>query len=200
MTFEHPAQNAREQNFEFHTFEFIDLVHIEGKPNVALSGQGIGLGQISLSCFTHWHKALPVSWALHLKFDVKGRTLFLGASAGIQWYIVMNPLGAREQVSSAGKGTSMSAARAGRVMQLVLKVLIMELPHLGFNELNYRERLQNGLTSRDFRVLQQSMIERWQVDIVQDAVDEFWNRHEPSLHCIMVGHNLEIGEWECDRG
>ena len=87
----------------------------------------------------------------------------------------------------------MSVGTVSRVQKLVLKILMTELPHLGYNQINYRERLQNGLTNQDFRGLQRSMIARWEREIVEDGVDDFWNRHQVSFHCVMVGHNLEIG-------
>lgn len=161
---------------------------------MALAGQGIALGQISLQCFVNGCKPFPTSWALPLGFDVKGRTLFLGSSAGMLWYLIMKPIVARDQVQSPlDKRSAMSDARMARVNRLLLKALIDELPHLGFNRINYKERAQNGLNVWDLHRLQTGVMQAWPRHIVQDGVDAFWNQHEPSFHCIMLGHNLEIG-------
>ena len=184
-------EDADRQGFEFETFEHLDLVDIEGKRNMALMGDGLELGQMTLTCFNGWYRTFPVSWAVPTP-DLEGRTLFLASEAGKQWFIVMKPIVDRGAVVESGKGTSMSRARAGRLLQCILKVLMTELPHLGFNEINYKERLQNGVTSVDMGRLQRCLMEVWDEEIVEDGVDEFWNSHEPSFRCIMVGHNLAI--------
>jgi hypothetical protein len=149
---------------------------------------------IYLKCFKNWYREFPVSHNLRLDFDLNGRTLYLAAVGGNHWYIVMKPLRDRDVEPNPLPGTTMSKARAGRLNQFILgRLMQTSLMHLGFDRYDYVGRSSTELTMRDFGELQNQIMRHWDTYMRIDDIDEYWHRHVPTFHCIVIGNNLNLG-------
>jgi hypothetical protein len=172
----------------------MDLIHVEGKPSQSLMGVNGTIIGIYLKCFKHWYREFPVSHNLRLDFDFNGRTLYLATVGGKHWYIVMKPMRNRDIEPNPGPGTAMSKARAAHLNKFILGRLMQNsLLHLGFSLYNYVGRCSNELTMRDFGELQDQIMSNWETHMITDDVDEYWLRHVPTFHCIVIGNNLPVG-------
>jgi len=194
-------QEGSNTRYEFETFDFVDLVHIEGKTGRGVA-KGGGINMIKLACFRGWSRPFPMSCSIRIDYDIQGCSLYMGSSGGMHWFLILKRIGhmAKEPKRGSEKstigdsdyaGTNVSVGRAAVLMRYFLSILGEEGFHaLGVNEFNYKVGWQHDLSTTQFSEFQKEIARRWG-DIESD--DVFFESHVPTFHCILIGNNLSIG-------
>ena len=186
-----PPDEETDPYYEFHTYHYLDFIHVMGLPGRVLTAKGTVFSSIQLQ-IKFWEMPFTNLKSHVIPFNLEGRTFYLAQDGNLHWFIVLQPFEDDEyySVKRNSSHTALNKVRGLKLLDFIVNCLETgSLMHLGYETRTYRNHSIKKLTAHDFYELQRIVIERWNNWMKNDLIDNFWNVHEPTFHVYDIGSN-----------